>query len=156
LSVLSSAWLTDKVYNDKTLLGTWGAFDKLPEYGSALSQGLSQNLGAGGQGVAQGGTTEKLPDPEQPIENKGESHVVALFGTNGHSEENGGSGGARTRHNSNVYGPETGLPSQIASQKPVALGPDLSQVVAAWADLPAALKAAILAIVRSGTGKEGQ
>jgi hypothetical protein len=31
----------------------------------------------------------------------------------------------------------------------------LAQVVAAWADLPAALKAAILAIVRSGTGKEG-
>ena len=105
--------------------------------------------------MAQFGTMEKLPDLEQPIENKGGIHVVALFGTNGHSEENGGSGGARTRHISNVYAPENEAPSQIASQKPVALGPHLLQVVAAWADLPAALKAAILAIVRSGTGKEG-
>jgi len=47
------------------------------------------------------------------------------------------------------------VPSQTASQKPGALGHDLAQVVAAWADHPAALKAAILAIVRSGTGKEG-
>jgi hypothetical protein len=33
---------------------------------------------------------------------------------------------------------------------------DLARVAAAWAELPLALKAAILAIVNSGTGKEGQ
>lgn len=38
-----------------------------------------------------------------------------------------------------------------------ALGQDLSRVVRAWAELPAALKAAILAIVNSVTGgKEGE
>jgi hypothetical protein len=61
----------------------------------------------------------------------------------------GGSGGARTRHKSNEYGPETGLPSQIASQEPGTLGHDVARVVTAWAKLPAPLKAAILAIVDS-------
>jgi hypothetical protein len=37
-----------------------------------------------------------------------------------------------------------------------ALGHDLSLVVNAWADLPAALKAAILAIVNTATVKGGQ
>ena len=35
-------------------------------------------------------------------------------------------------------------------------GRDLAQVVNAWGDLPAALKAAILAIVTTATNKEGQ
>jgi hypothetical protein len=39
--------------------------------------------------------------------------------------------------------------SQGASQAPVAMGHDLSQIVAAWAKLPESLKAAILAIVKS-------
>jgi hypothetical protein len=39
--------------------------------------------------------------------------------------------------------------AQIDAQILVALGHDLSQVVMAWAKLPAALKAAILAIVNS-------
>ncbi len=41
--------------------------------------------------------------------------------------------------------------TQISAQIPGALGRDLSQVVAAWAELPSALKAAILAIVNSST-----
>jgi hypothetical protein len=64
-------------------------------------------------------------------------------------EEDGGSGGARTRHKSNEYGPEKGLPSQIASQEPGTVGHDVARVVTAWAKLPAPLKAAILAIVDS-------
>jgi hypothetical protein len=39
--------------------------------------------------------------------------------------------------------------TQRDSQTPVVLGPDLSQVVTAWVKLPAPLKAAILAIVKS-------
>jgi hypothetical protein len=35
-------------------------------------------------------------------------------------------------------------------------GRDLAQVVNAWGDLPAALKAAILAIVNTATNREGQ
>jgi hypothetical protein len=41
--------------------------------------------------------------------------------------------------------------TQIRAQIPGALGRDLSEVVAAWADLPSPLKAAILAIVNSST-----
>jgi hypothetical protein len=43
--------------------------------------------------------------------------------------------------------------SQRDSQIPVVLGHDLSQVVTAWEKLPAALKAAILAIVNSTEGQ---
>jgi hypothetical protein len=63
--------------------------------------------------------------------------------------ENGGSGGARTCDKSNVYKGKTAAPSQIASQTPVSSGQDLTRVVASWSKLPAALKAAILAIVNS-------
>jgi hypothetical protein len=69
--------------------------------------------------------------------------------TTSSQKKNGGSGGARTRNKSNVYAGETGLPSQIASQTAVAASPELAQVVAAWAKLPAPLKAAILAIAGS-------
>jgi len=47
----------------------------------------------------------------------------------------------------------SGVPSQIASQKPVALSHDLTQVVTAWDKLSAPLKAAILAIAGSVTEK---
>jgi len=47
--------------------------------------------------------------------------------------------------------------TQIRAQIPGALGRDLSQVVAAWAELPSPLKAAILAIVNSSTASmEGE
>jgi hypothetical protein len=70
--------------------------------------------------------------------------------------ENGGSGGARTRHKSNKNGAEIAAPSQIASQTPVAMGRDLSSVVKAWPKLPSALKAAILAIVDSSANGKAQ
>jgi hypothetical protein len=43
--------------------------------------------------------------------------------------------------------------AQIDAQILVALGHDLSQVVTAWNKLPAALKAAILAIINSAEGR---
>ncbi len=48
--------LTDKIYTDENLLGTWSAIDALPTYGEQPSQGASQNLGAGSQNTAPGGT----------------------------------------------------------------------------------------------------
>ena len=46
--------------------------------------------------------------------------------------------------------------TQIRAQIQGSDGRDLSQVVNAWAELPAALKAAILAIVNANTIKGGQ
>ena len=63
--------------------------------------------------------------------------------------KNGGERGIRTPQ---IPPDNKGNPSgdtQRDSQIPVALGHDLSQVVTAWEKLPAALKAAILAIVRT-------
>jgi hypothetical protein len=74
---------------------------------------------------------------------------VTLHVTSGHNVENGGSGGARTRHEFNNDAAKTVSPSQIASQATVTARHDLSQVVTAWEKLPAPLKAAILAIVKS-------
>jgi len=71
----------------------------------------------------------------------------------GDDGQDGGSGGARTRHKSNKDGPFEGVPSQIASQR---AGFDLCKVINAWPDLPPALKAAILAIVNSATEAGGK
>jgi hypothetical protein len=44
--------LTDKVYTDENLLGTWGAIDSLPDYAKAASPIASLFLGAEGQSVS--------------------------------------------------------------------------------------------------------
>jgi hypothetical protein len=72
------------------------------------------------------------------------------------NRENGGSGGARTRRESLIIKCLGGVPSQIASQKPVTLCHDLAQVVAAWDKLSAPLKAAIIAIANTATNKGGK
>jgi hypothetical protein len=46
--------------------------------------------------------------------------------------------------------------TQIRAQIQGNVGRDLAQVVNAWPELPAAFKAAILAIVTTATNKEGQ
>jgi integrase len=88
--------LTDKIYTDENLLGTWSAFDALPNY--TASQGASQKLVAVGQNVASGVTTGAGAKVEETIVNIGESYTVTLNVTSGHNMENGGSGGARTRN----------------------------------------------------------
>ena len=89
--------LTDKIYTDENLLGTWAAFDSLPNFSGQASQIASQVLGASGQGVAQVGTTRSGASAVKTIANSGESHVLAPVGTTCHEVKNGGSGGARTR-----------------------------------------------------------
>lgn len=148
--------LTDKVYTDENLLGTWGAIDSLPHYANQASQLASQNLGAGGQNVSPRVATSDGEKAKETLANIGASHDLAQCVATGRLAGNGGSGGARTRLKSNNDGPATALPSQIASQNSVSLGPDLAKVVAAWAKLPAPLKAAIMAIVGSANGSEGQ
>jgi integrase len=90
--------LTDKIYTDENLLGTWAAFDSLPNYGEQASQIASQILGASGQAVALRVTTSGGPEVVKTIVNIGESHDMTFSGTLGHSVGNGGSGGARTRN----------------------------------------------------------
>ena len=87
---------TNKIYTDENLLSTLSAFDALPNY--TASQGASQKLVAVGQNVAWGVTTSGGAKGEETIVNIGESHIVVLRVTSGHNEENGGSGGARTRN----------------------------------------------------------
>ena len=90
--------LTDKIYTDENLLGTWSAFDALPTYSEPASQGASQKLVAVSQNVSSGGTMGNGSGMKQSVENLNDSHVVALVVTSGHSDESGGSGGARTRN----------------------------------------------------------
>ena len=90
--------LTDKIYTDENLLGTWAAFDSLPNYGERASQIASQILGASGQAVALPVTTSSGPEVVKTLVNIGESHIVALPVTMGQIVGNGGSGGARTRN----------------------------------------------------------
>jgi hypothetical protein len=90
--------LTDKIYTDENLLGTWAAFDALPNYTETASQGASQELVAVSQNGSSGGTMGSGSEMKQSIVSIGQSHIVALGGTSAHNVENGGSGGARTRN----------------------------------------------------------
>jgi integrase len=88
--------LTDKIYTDENLLGTWSAFDALPNY--TASQGASQKLVAVSQNGSLGVTRGDGSKAEKEIVDIGESHIVTLNVTSGHNAGNGGSGGARTRN----------------------------------------------------------
>jgi len=90
--------LTDKIYTDENLLGTWSAFDALPNYTGIASQGASQELVAVSQNGSSGGTVGSGVEMKKGVVGIGESHVVALHVTSGHNMETGGSGGARTRN----------------------------------------------------------
>jgi len=90
--------LTDKIYTDENLLGTWAAFDSLPHYMEQASQGASQVLGASGQAVALCGTTSGGPEVDKTPVNKGDCRVLTLPVATGQNAGNGGSGGARTRN----------------------------------------------------------
>ena len=103
--------LTDKIYTDENLLGTWAAFDSLPNFGERASQIASQILGASGQAVAQAVTTGGGANVNETVATIGESHALTLLVTTGHEMENGGSGGARTRSFRHAFSPKKGLNS---------------------------------------------
>jgi hypothetical protein len=90
--------LTDKVYTDENLLGTWGAIDSLPHYANQASQLASQNLGAGGQNVSPHVETGDGEKAKETLANIGASHDLAQCDAMGRLAGNGGSGGARTRN----------------------------------------------------------
>jgi integrase len=90
--------LTDKIYTDENLLGTWAAFDTLPNYAERASQIASQILGAAGHCVASPVAVNGDDKAQKTIAAIGGSHVLTLPDAMGHDNENGGSGGARTRN----------------------------------------------------------
>jgi len=90
--------LTDKIYTDENLLGTWSAFDKLPSYNRQASQGASQILVVGGQSESQAGTMGCEAGVKKSPVNTGESHLVTWCVTSGQNHGTGGSDGARTRN----------------------------------------------------------
>jgi integrase-like protein len=90
--------LTDKIYTDENLLGTWAAFDTLPNYAERASQIASQILGAEGQNVTLPVAVNDKNKSEKTIAIIDKSHVSTLADVMGHNHGNGGSGGARTRN----------------------------------------------------------
>jgi len=90
--------LTDKIYTDENLLGTWAAFDKLPNYSERASQIASQILGAEGQNVTLPVAVNSERESGKTIENIERSRFLTLPDALGRVNENGGSGGARTRN----------------------------------------------------------
>ena len=90
--------LTDKVYTDENLLGTWGAIDLLPSYAEKASQIASQILGAGSQSVASGGEACSTAKVEEIPLDTCECGVLTFPDPTGKGAGDGGSGGARTRN----------------------------------------------------------
>jgi len=90
--------LTDEIYTDENLIGTWSAVDRLPDLTGQASQGASQILVVGGQSESQLGTTGGGVVVSQFPVAQGEMHAGAQPGTSGQEAGNGGSDGARTRN----------------------------------------------------------
>lgn len=94
---ISDRRLTDKVYTDENLLGTWGAIDALPNYANTASPIASSFLGAEGQNVSLAGATGGGAKVDKAIANIGQSHVLTQGDAEWHLQGNGGSGGAAPR-----------------------------------------------------------
>jgi hypothetical protein len=62
---------TDKIYTDENLLGTWAAFDTLPNYSERASQIASQILGAEGQNATLPVAVNGEKESDKTIENIG-------------------------------------------------------------------------------------
>jgi integrase len=90
--------LTDKIYTDENLLGTWTAFDALPNYAERASQIASQILVAGGQKVSSAVLMHGGNKSVKTIVSIGDCHDLTPAVALGHEMENGGSGGARPRN----------------------------------------------------------
>ena len=90
--------LTDKVYTDENLPGTWGAIDLLPSYEEGASQIASQILGVGRQNVTTPVTGDDRKKSVDQPEMKRDCRVLSLPFTSSQLKANGGSGGARTRN----------------------------------------------------------
>jgi hypothetical protein len=90
--------LLDNIYTDENLLGTWAAIDMLPNYVERASQIASLVLGAERQKMTSSVTECRNDKEHKTITIIGESQVLTLPGAMGHVNENGGSGGARTRN----------------------------------------------------------
>jgi len=90
--------LTDKVYTDENLLGTWAAFDALPNYAERASQGASQRLFAMGQNESTPVTTNGGVKTNKTIATIDESLILTPPVTGSQNHGNGWSGGARTRN----------------------------------------------------------
>jgi integrase len=90
--------LTDKVYTDENLLGTWGAIDSLPNYANAASSIASSFLGAEGQSVSLAVANAGEMKVNETPANIGQSHILTQGVAAWHLRESGGSGGARTRN----------------------------------------------------------
>jgi hypothetical protein len=89
--------LTDKIYTDENLLGTWAAFDALPNYAEQASQGASHELVAVSQNGSSAVTTNGGGKSNNTIATVDESHILTLPVSTGQNGVNGGSGGARTQ-----------------------------------------------------------
>jgi len=76
--------LTDKVYTDENLLGVETAIDVLPTFTGTPSQGASHKPVIGWHGVTPAVAIPTLNEVIKPIENKGESHVLAHAGMGCH------------------------------------------------------------------------
>src|SRR5207302_11307166 len=87
--------LTDKIYTDESLLGTWSAFDALPNYTEPPSQGASQILVANGQSQSLPVTTNGGAESDKTILVIDENPTVTLPVTGSQNDENGGNGGGR-------------------------------------------------------------
>ena len=90
--------LTDKIHTDENLLGTWSAFDALPNYTEPASQIASQILVANGQSESLPVTTNGGAESNKTNVIVGENPTLTLPVTGRQKIESGGSGGARTRN----------------------------------------------------------
>lgn len=90
--------LTDKIYTDENLLGTWSAIESLPSVVNVASQLASQKPGSDGQPGALSGTVGGGLHSQEMHQINGETRDFAVVDAGNGEGGTGGSDGARTRN----------------------------------------------------------
>lgn len=147
----SDAKLTLDVYTTRAFLPTADAINSLPRFG-VTGQGCSPRrspvLCPEGQNGAQAGTNGKTDNHPQSLINTASGHDEARSGTNEEWCAIQGSNSEQSRINTGRGGGML-TPALTCGENASREGFEICEILAAWPSLPEALRAAVMAIVRT-------
>jgi len=139
-----------KNYTDVGRLPLREVMESLPGFGGKTDSRIdSQTLGASGEVVSPSVTKNGGIKTENRIENSGESLRDSRLVAASHEDSRWRREGDSNLTILHANKGESHGDSRIDSRNPITACPELSQVVTAWAKLPAPIKAAILALVKT-------
>jgi hypothetical protein len=151
--------LTMKVYTDPRIFNLAGAVERLPMPAVAIARVAKRVANSLSEGQSQSGTgdADSLASETQVVQGNKLSHRPAPTDSEGPEGEKSSAGRTRTYQNpwnsseNRAHSVSSGSKqgSEFCMPMPADVCPELCEVIEAWARLPAAVTAGILAIVRA-------